>query len=112
MNYFLKNNHTTDMKKLAIFLLTVFTMGTAVACGCSKTSQSSNDKIGAESVQMQTIDKTADNNGFERELFVDECPDGECPKKECPDGECPKPRRPHKRPDKRLPRPESAYRKH
>lgn len=97
--------YTTDMKKLAIFLLTVFTMTTAAVCGCDSAKASSyDDKVVTESAQIETI---------EEGQTEPECPDGE-------DGKCPNakddgrpaPRRPHKRHNKKLPRPESAYRKH
>ena len=85
------------MKKLAIFLLTVFTMGTAVACGCGKTSSNGSDKIDVESIRIQPIEDNTDCEQFDCERY---------------DGECPKPRMPHKKHEKKLPRPESAYRKH
>ena len=98
------------MKKSALFMLTIFTMGTAVICGCGSTKASSYDnQVSSEYVQFRT-----DDEGEETEP---ECPDngdnhGECPKKKKRDGECPIPRRPHKRHNKKLPQPESAYRKH
>lgn len=88
------------MKKLAIFLLTVFTMGTAVVCGCGSAKQDKafKEKIDTENVQIRTLE--------EDEQTEPECPD--CKKR---DDECPAPRKPHKRHDKRMPRPKSAYRK-
>lgn len=100
MNYFLTVYHTKDMKRLAILLLTVFTIGAAAVCGCDGT-QKNNDtvsKIDTESVQIRTMDE--DNNK------TDECPD-----KDGHDGKCPTPRKPHRRHKKRMPRPKSVYRK-
>ena len=87
------------MKKLVVFLLTVFTMGTAVVCGCNTAkTRDYDDKIDTESVQI--------------EVTEDEQTEPECPHEEKQDGECPEPRKPHKKHGKKLPRPESAYRKH
>ena len=93
------------MKKLAIFLLTVFTCGTAAICGCggAKANSSYEEKIEPEHVKIRTWD--------ENEQAEPECPDGECPKGDCPDGNCPKPRTPHRKHGKKLPRPKHAYRK-
>ena len=92
------------MKKLALFILTAFTFGTAVVCGCggAKANSSYEEKIEPERVQIQTL---------ENEQTEPECPDGECPDDKCPNGECPKPRTPHRRHGKKLPRPKHAYRK-
>ena len=93
------------MKRLAILLLTIFTMATAVACGCgdSKKNSSFDDTTVADSVQLQTVEEAlVDENEQEKP----ECPD--CKKH---DGECPTPRKPHRRHDKKTPRPRPAYRK-
>ena len=85
------------MKKLAVLILTVFTMATVVVCGCgeSKKAVSFDDNAKTEKVQIQ-----------EDEQVKPECPDG---KKR--DGECPAPRRPHKRHDRKLPDPKSSQSK-
>ena len=105
MNYFKFFLHTTDMKKLVILLLSVFTIGTVAVCGCNSASANSGSlyKDEMNTAQLQTVEE-----------FVKEY-DGEKP--ECPDcderdGEYPKPCKPHKRHNKKLPRPKPAYRKH
>ena len=88
------------MKRLAVLLLSVFTIGTIAACGCN-TAEKNNDleeKINTEIVQIHEPD--------EDKQTKPECPD--CKKH---DGDFPAPRRPHKRPDKKFPRPKYAYRK-
>ena len=98
------------MKKIVLFVLTVFTMGTAVIGGCGNEKTISYDnKLDSETLQIRTVE--------ESEPTEPECPDdknndGECPNKKKRDGKCPKSRRPHKRRNEKLPRPESAYRKH
>ena len=85
------------MKKLAILILTVFTMATVVVCGCGDTKKaiSFDDNAKTESVQIQEV---------EEDIQVKpECPD--CEKR---DGEHPAPRKPHKRHDRNLPQPKAT----
>lgn len=96
--------YTTDMKRLAVLLLTIFTIGTVAVCGCADTQKSSSDEIRADDIFVQRIEEVEEDQ--EGEQDNPECPD--CKER---DGECPTPRRPHKRHNKRLPRPKSAYRK-
>lgn len=93
------------MKRLAILLLTVFTIGAATVSGCGSQKSNSNyeDKVQMESIQIRKVE--AEDNEAKPD-----CPDGECPGGECPDGECPKPRKSYKRHNKRLPRPKTAPR--
>lgn len=96
MNDLKKIKHTTDMKRLAILLLTVFTIGTATVSGCGSQKSNSNyeDKVQTESIQIRKVEAEDDEA-----------------KPECPDGECPKPRKSPKRHNKRLPRPKTVPRK-
>ena len=102
--------HTIDMKKLAIFLLTVFTIGAASLCGCNNTMKTKgfDGKIDTESVQIQAIN--------EDEQPSPQCPDGECPDEKLPndeekDSKCPLPRKPHKRHGKHLPHPKPTFKR-
>ena len=97
------------MKKLAILLLTVFTISTAVVCGCGGTKGNGNKVVeqDVESVQLQQID--AEQNDEIEEEKPDEHKKPECPDCKKRDGECPAPCKPHKRPDKKMPRPKHAY---
>ena len=102
------------MKKLAILLLTVFTIGTAAACGCGSPKVSNNlyDKIKTESLNVQEIAVEQDEQNEQNEQNErNEQHKPECPDREKRDGEFPAPRRPHRRHGKRIPRPKSAYRK-
>lgn len=87
------------MKKLAVLILTVFTMATVVVCGCGepKKTVSFDDNAKTESVQIRKIE----------EIQEDELKP-ECPDIEKRDGECPAPRKPHKRHDRKLPEPKSS----
>lgn len=91
------------MKKLAVLILTVFTMATVVVCGCgeSKKTVSFDNNAKTERVQIQEIEEIQ-----EGEQVKPECPD--CEKR---DGECPAPRKPHKRHDRKLPQPKPAQSK-
>ena len=90
------------MKKLAILLLSVFTVVTAFACGCNdKKAYTLDSNIEPESVKIETTEEepdAEDQNSVQQGA-------------KCPDGECPHPRRPHKKHHKRLPRPKPAYKK-
>lgn len=92
------------MKKLVILLLSIFTIGTVAVCGCDGAKTYSQDgNTDVESVQIETAEeKQPDSEESDDIKKYDKCPDGECLH----------PRRPHIRPNKRLPRPKSAYRKH
>ena len=97
------------MKKLVILLLTVFTIGTAAACGCGgEKTNSHDDKNNGEPVRIQEIE------GIE-EVEQDGQDDGdkkpECPDKSKRDGEFPTPRKPHRRPYKKHPHPKYVYRR-
>lgn len=90
--------HTNSMKKLAAFLLTIFTLSTAAVCGCAEPNADVR-KIKEPNVSIETTE--------DDEQQCPECPDGE--KRD--NGQCPTPRRPHKRHGKKLPRPKPAYTK-
>ena len=94
------------MKKLIILLLTVFTIGTAVACGCGGEKTNSHDnKNNEEPVRIQEIEEVEQDGQDER----DKKP--ECPDKGKRDGELPTPRKPHKWPHKKHPHPKHSYRR-
>ena len=112
MHCFKEIKHTTGMKKLAILLLTVFTVATAAACGCADTKKDSSfeDVKGTESIQLQADEETEkieqDEQTKQDEQIKPECPD--CKKR---DGECPIPRKPHIRPHNKTPHPRPSHRK-
>lgn len=85
------------MKKLAILLLTILTMATAAVCGCED-SKKNNDYDQPNTGSVQT-----------EEIQEDEQGKPECPDREKRDEKCPDSRRPHRRRDKKIPHPISAY---
>lgn len=82
------------MKKSVILLLAIFTIASVSLCGCADKKENGNyeDKVNTENFQIREIGENSEQD-------------------ECPDGECPQPRKPHKRRDKKLPRPKPAYHK-
>lgn len=86
------------MKKSVILLLTIFTISATALCGCADMKENSNydDKVNTENVQLREVEE---NDGQD----TPECPEE--------DGECPQPRMPHKKHNKKLPRPKPAYHK-
>ncbi|MDE7440273.1 MAG: hypothetical protein K2N23_07190 [Clostridia bacterium] len=97
------------MKKLAILLLTIFTIGTTALCGCGTAKENGNFENNAKN--MENIQTLGDEENGSQDRECPECPD----KPEFPDREKhggkrphPHPHRPHLHPDEKLPQPKTA----